>query len=138
MTAPNDCYKIFHGKMEVTVPKNLFDRYTGRIKEAEAEKFVNDVMNRYPWISENAAKIIIKKAQEEALKSIDEKSGGVQTARNLVSQGKTDKAIERLERTLEENPEDVDAWYLYGELLCKTGRKEEGYKAINKGRSLVK
>ena len=39
---------------------------------------------------------------------------------------------------LEQNPEDVDNWYALGELLCKAGRTEEGYKALNRGRSLIK
>ena len=48
-----------------------------------------------------------------------------------------DEAIAHLQLHLESNPRDADSWYKLGELLCKAGRADEGYKAFNKGRELA-
>ncbi|MDC7951223.1 tetratricopeptide repeat protein [Methanomassiliicoccaceae archaeon COG_1] len=50
------------------------------------------------------------------------------------SKGDVEGAIAHLRTHLEEDPEDADAWYALGELLCESGKAEEGYAAFAEGR----
>ena len=103
----------------------------------EKEKELRDMLSkRYPWLTSNALDVIMRNARREMLRVMDEESGGRSTSRRLSSQGKNEMAIAHLEQHLKEHPEDADSWYALGELLCKVGRAEEGYKAMKKGRSL--
>jgi cytochrome c-type biogenesis protein CcmH/NrfG len=77
---------------------------------------------------ENARKVMIG--------VLDEETNGRSLSMYLESQGKNEEAIKHLKKHLEEGPGDPDTWYALGELLCRSGRTEEGYKAFARGREL--
>ena len=137
MTVPDDCLEIAHGKMILAVPKNIFSGRDADIDEEKAKQFSEKTKRRYPWITDNAMEVILRNARKEMLRLADERTGGRSTSRKLESEGKTEMAIMHLKKHLEEHPDDADSWYALGELLCKSGKVEEGYRAINKGRSLI-
>ena len=137
MTVPDDCLEIPHGKMILAVPKNIFSGRDADIDEEKAKQFSEKTKKRYPWITDNAMEVILRNARKEMLRITDERTGGRSTSRKLESEGKTEMAIMHLKKHLEEHPDDADSWYALGELLCKSGKMEEGYRAINKGRSLI-
>ncbi len=137
MTVPDDCLEIAHGKMILAVPKNIFSGRDADIDEEKAKQFSEKTKRRYPWITDNAMVVVLRNARKEMLRLNDERTGGRSTSRKLESEGKTEMAIMHLKKHLEEHPDDADSWYALGELLCKSGKVEEGYRAINKGRSLI-
>ena len=137
MTVPDDCLEIAHGKMILAVPKNIFSGRDADIDEEKAKQFSEKTKKRYPWITDNAMEVVLRNARKEMLRLNDERTGGRSTSRKLESEGKTEMAIMHLKKHLEEHPDDADSWYALGELLCKSGKVEEGYRAINKGRSLI-
>ena len=137
MTVPDDCLEIAHGKMILAVPKNIFSGRDAEIDEEKAKQFSEKTKRRYPWITDNAMEVVLRNARKEMLRLNDERTGGRSTSRKLESEGKTEMAIMHLKKHLEEHPDDADSWYALGELLCKSGKVEEGYRAINKGRSLI-
>ena len=136
MTVPQDCIEVVHGKMTLAVPKDIFSGRDAVINEEKAKQFAEKTKKRYPWVTDNAMEVIMRNARKEMLRLNDERTGGRSTSKRLESEGKTEMAILHLRKHLEEHPDDADSWYALGELLCKTGKVEEGHRAINKGRSL--
>ena len=67
---------------------------------------------------------------------LDEETNGRSLGKELESQGRIEEAIDHLKKHLESDSGDADTWYALGELLCKAGRTEEGYKAFARGREL--
>ncbi|MGI6472430.1 MAG: tetratricopeptide repeat protein [Candidatus Methanomethylophilaceae archaeon] len=116
------------------VPRSIFERGTGTVVPERAAPFREMIMNRYPWLTENSVNVLMERASREMSQILDEETSGRSAARHLEEKGHTEKAITHLENMLILNPEDSDSWYLLGELLCKIGRAEEGYKAFSKGR----
>ena len=137
MTVPSDCIEVIHGKMTLAVPKDLFSGRDEVIDEGKAKAFAEKTKKRYPWVTDNAMEVIFRNARKEMLRLNDERTGGRSTSKRLESEGKTEMAIQHLKKHLEEHPDDADSWYALGELLCKSGKVEEGHRAINKGRSLI-
>ncbi len=136
MSVPENHITISHGSMTVNIPRDVFEG-PDAVMNPEKEKELRDMLSkRYPWLTSNALDVIMRNARREMLRVMDEESGGRSTSRRLSSQGKNEMAIAHLEQHLKEHPEDADSWYALGELLCKVGRAEEGYKAMKKGRSL--
>lgn len=136
MNAPPDHITVNHGTLSVNVPTNIFKGRSSEFDEEKAKNFRDMIGRRYPWLSQNSLDLFMKHAQKEMARIIDEESGGRVQSRDLASKGKFDDAIKHLKRHLEADPEDADSWYTLGELLCKKGDVEEGYRAINRGRSL--
>ena len=136
MTVPQDCIEVVHGKMTLAVPRDIFSGRDAVINEEKAKQFAEKTKKRYPWVTDNAMEVIMRNARKEMLRLNDERTGGRSTSKRLESEGKTEMAILHLRKHLEEHPDDADSWYALGELLCKTGKVEEGHRAINKGRSL--
>ena len=136
MTVPQDCIEVVHGKMTLAVPKDIFSGRDAVINEEKAKQFAEKTKKRYPWVTDNAMEVIMRNARKEMLRLNDERTGGRSTSKRLESEEKTEMAILHLRKHLEEHPDDADSWYALGELLCKTGKVEEGHRAINKGRSL--
>ena len=132
-----DTITVIHGSMTVKVPRSLFKGSDATPDEEKVADFRNMLQRRYPWLTRNALDVIMRNARKEMLRVMDEETGGRNTSNRLASQGDYEKAIRHLERHLEQNPQDADGWYALGELLCKAGRIEEGYKALNRGRSLI-
>ena len=137
MTVPQDCIEVVHGKMTLAVPKDIFSGRDAVINEEKAKQFAEKTKKRYPWVTDNAMEVIFRNARKEMLRLNDERTGGRSTSKRLESEGKTEMAIQHLKKHLEEHPDDADSWYALGELLCKSGKVEEGHRAINKGRSLI-
>ena len=136
MSVPENHITVSHGSMTVNIPRDVFEG-PDAVMNPEKEKELRDMLSkRYPWLTSNALDVIMRNARREMLRVMDEESGGRSTSRRLSSQGKNEMAIAHLEQHLKEHPEDADSWYALGELLCKVGRAEEGYKAMKKGRSL--
>lgn len=128
---------MVHGSLTVDVPRSIFRGPECEIDPEKAEPFRRMVQDRYPWISDNSMNVLLNKARKEMIRVIDEETNGRSHSANLASKGKMDEAIAHLQLHLESNPNDADSWYKLGELLCKAGRAEEGYKAFNKGRSVA-
>ncbi len=135
----NDEYiSVIHGKMTLKVPRDMFKGPDAELVEDKVEEFKRVTQSRYPWIRDTGMEVILRNARKEMLRVMDEESGGRSTSKRYASKGQYELAISHLKKRLEEYPEDADSWYALGELLCKAGKVEEGYRAINKGRSLKK
>ncbi|MDR1404404.1 MAG: tetratricopeptide repeat protein [Candidatus Methanoplasma sp.] len=104
--------------------------------ENKAATFRDVLGSRYPWLTDNSLDVLMDKAKKTMTDTLDEETNGRSLSRELESAGRTEEAIRHLKRHLEKNPNDADTWYALGELLCKAGRAEEGYKAFARGRDL--
>ncbi len=125
---------VQHGNLCVDVPRSIFTGNDCRVDPEKAAPFRTMVRNRYPWISENSMDVLLVKAQKEMMRVRDQETNGRSHSRHLESIGKVEEAIAHLQLHLENEPDDADSWYRLGELLCKAGRPEEGYKAFARGR----
>lgn len=137
MAVPSDHISVTHGSLTVNVPRDLFSGPECLPIAEKVERFRKMISERYPWITENSLDVLMRNARKEMLRITDDESNGKTVSRHLASEGKMDNAIKHLEKYLERDPNDADSWYTYGELLCKVGRVEEGYRAMNRGRSLI-
>lgn len=126
---------VSHGKLLLTFPRSLFQGPDLVAREPEMSTFLQTVRSRYPWLSENALKVIVKNARRELERVIWEEKKGSRAGRELM-ESDLELSIAHLQRHLHENPEDADAWYVLGESLCRAGRQEEGYQAFQRGRRL--
>lgn len=77
---------------------------------------------------------MFRKAREVMKATLDEETGGMSTSAVLARKGDLEGAAAALKKHLEDDPEDADAWYRLGEILCRAGRTEEGYAAFREGR----
>ncbi|MDY0293439.1 MAG: tetratricopeptide repeat protein [Candidatus Methanomethylophilaceae archaeon] len=136
MTAPAGHISVAHGSLTVSVPRSLF-RGSGAEPDEEKVRGFGDLLRaRYPWLTEGSLEVLMRNARREMLRIIDEETCGRARSRDLAAEGRLEEAVAHLERHLERNPGDADSWYALGELLCRAGRPEEGYRAINRGRDL--
>lgn len=99
-----------------------------------AGPFREMIMARYPWLTASSVDVLMELAIKEMRQVLDEETSGRSAGRTLADSGRVDEAIEHLTKSLERDPEDADSWYLLGELLCRAGRSEEGYRAFAEGR----
>ena len=125
-----------HGKLVVNVPRNIFKGGGATVDEERAAPFREMLKNRYPWLTDNSLDVFMETARKTLVGILDEETNGRSLSRELESQGRTEEAIVHLTEHLERNPGDADTWYALGELLCRAGRAEEGYKAFARGREL--
>ena len=125
-----------HGKLTVNVPRDMFRGDGALIDEKKAAPFKKMLQSRYPWLSDNSLEVLMSNARSVMLGILDEESNGRSFSRVLASEGRLDEAIDHLKEHLDRNSNDADTWYALGELLCKTGKVEEGYKAFARGREL--
>ena len=133
-----DHVTVIHGSMTVDVPRKIFKGKECSIDWDEVEPFKKIIMSRYPWISENAIKVIINKAQMEMMRVRDEETNGREYSKTLADKGKLDEAIAHLRLRLELEPNDAKGWYDLGELLFKKGDASGGFDAFRKGDELYK
>ena len=133
-----DHITVMHGSMTVDVPRKIFKGKECAIDWNEVEPFKKIVQSRYPWISDNAIKVIINKAQMEMMRVRDEETNGREYSKTLAQKGKLDDAIEHLRLRLELNPDDAKSWYDLGELLFKKGDASGGFNAFRKGDEVLK
>ncbi|MCQ2084655.1 MAG: tetratricopeptide repeat protein [archaeon] len=137
MSAPEGYFQFSHGKLTVNVPRNL---YVGLEAEYDAKKqadFGRILKSRYPWLSDGSLEVFFRNARFEYLRLRDLETGGLHASKRMEEKGDIEGAIRHIREKLEEDPEDADSWYALGNLLCKAGKTEEGYKAFAKGRSLI-
>ncbi len=128
--------KMYHGNLEIMVPRKMFKNGTAELNDGEMEKFLSIVKSRYPWLSVYALEEI-KKGAVEAMRDHIERSKTVpQRAREYVESGRNQEALRILEEYLVDNENDADAWYITAEILFKLKRQEEGFKAMNYAKSL--
>ncbi len=129
--------EVVHGSLTVDVPRRLFKGPDCILDEEAANKFKDMIRGRYPWLTENSVEVLMKKARKEMIRVLDEETNGRSHSSTLADKGKLDEAIAHMRLHIEQNPDDADSWYTLGELLCKTGNAEEGYKALNHARALA-
>jgi tetratricopeptide (TPR) repeat protein len=127
--------QVKHGSLELNVPFSIFIKGTSKFNGSSDEYF-SMLQQRYPWLTDNSIGVLKRRTADEMQCIIENGLRGSKKARMLSAEGKDMQAIHHLESYLVENPDDGDAWYALGEILCKMGRTEEGYKMINHGRRL--
>lgn len=130
--------KMNHGKLEINVPRSMFKWPTAELIEPEVEKFRRTISARYPWLSKYALDEVVKEAQQAMEDYIASKKTAVQKVRELMAKGWNKEALKVAEENLIRDPENADLWYVTGEILCKLGRMEQGYNAINWAKDLAK
>ena len=120
----------------MNVPRKIFKGVKAEPDPKEKEEFCRILHSRYPWLTDNSIEVFFRNAQAEMLRVLDYETGGRNESKRLESEGDIEGSIRHLKKHLEEDPDDADSWYALGNLLCKAGRTDEGYKAFNRGRSL--
>ena len=132
-----DCIEVTHGSLTVDVPRRLFKGASCEIDREAAEPFMRMLMGRYPWLTASSVEVLMNRAQKEMVRVLDEETKGRSHSRELAESGRLEDAIAHMRLHLEMDPDDADSWYALGNLLCKAGNAEEGYKALNRGRTLA-
>ncbi len=125
---------VVHGSMTVDVPRSIFRGPECEIDPERAEPFRRMIRDRYPWMTEGSVDVLMNKARKEMVRIRDEETNGRSHSTNLAARGDLEGAIRHMRLHLESDPDDADSWYKLGELLCKAGRAEEGYRAFSEGR----
>ncbi|MDR0778122.1 MAG: tetratricopeptide repeat protein [Methanomassiliicoccaceae archaeon] len=126
---------VKHGSLALNIPYSVFVKGTSEFND-KADEYFSMLRKRYPWLSENSIAVLKRTTAEEMQNIIEESLRGPKKARMLSGEGKHIEAIKHLESYLIDFPDDGDAWYALGEILCKIGRTDEGYKAMNHGRRM--
>jgi tetratricopeptide (TPR) repeat protein len=127
--------RVRHGSLELNIPYSVFVKGTSDLNDT-ADGYFSMLQQRYPWLNDNSIAVLRRRTGDEMRRIIEDGLRGPRKARILSKEGKDMQAIHHLEAYLIENPDDSDAWYVLGEILCKIGRTEEGYRMINHGRRL--
>lgn len=130
--------KMFHGNLEINVPRKMFRRGTAEPVPSEVEEFRRTLQARYPWLSEYALDEVIKGAREAMSDHIERSKTVPQRAREHISAGRTRVALKILEDHLIYHEDDPEAWYVTAEVLFKLGHPEEGFRAMARARDLSK
>ncbi len=134
-TNPN-FIKMFHGHLEINVPRRMFKDGTAEMIPSEVENFRHTIQSRYPWLSRFALDEVVKEAQEAMADHIERSKTAPQRAREQMARGRTRIALRILEEHLIDEPEDAEAWYVSAELLFKLDRSEDAFRAMNRAREL--
>jgi tetratricopeptide (TPR) repeat protein len=127
--------EVKHGSLILRIPYSIFVKGTSELND-KADEYFSMLRRRYPWLSENSITVLKRTTKEEMQNVIEDSLRGPKKAKILSDDGKDIEAVKHLESYLIEFPEDGDAWYALGEILCKMGRTDEGYKAMNHGRRM--
>lgn len=126
---------IEHGKLTLRLPRRIFRGGTAVYDEEQRGRYREVLSTRYPWLSRHALDVIFERAREEREGEILHLRGEVGRAKTLLNAGDLPMALEVLDRHLEKEPDDVDALYLRGEVLCRLGDNREGYRSIANARN---
>ncbi len=129
---------VSHGKLEIRVPMKIFRGTSTRFDEGDRKEFEELLSSRYPWLSEYAVEEILEKTRDRLVERIDSRKSSVEKAREVMENGQHTRALEMIGQRLDSQPEDPDIWYLRGEILCRMGDREEGYRSFHKARALLK
>jgi Flp pilus assembly protein TadD len=130
--------KMFHGHLEINVPRRMFKDGTAEMVPSEVERFRATVQSRYPWLSRYALDEVVKEAQEAMADHIERSKTAPQRAREQMAHGRTRVALRILEEHLIDEPEDAEAWYVSAEVLFKLNRSEDAFRAMSRARDLAK
>jgi tetratricopeptide (TPR) repeat protein len=130
---PDRTITVKHGSLILNVPCSIFVNGRSQFNDSSDGYFLM-LQQRYPWLNDNSLAVLKRRTEDEMRRVIEEGLRGPGKARMLSAEGRDMDAIRHLESYLIDRPEDGDAWYVLGEILCRIGRSEEGYKAINHGR----
>lgn len=137
MTAPVGYFTVYHGKLEINVPFDIFILHTTELDPVKSKRFGETLKSRYPWLTDDAIKVIMNNSVRE-MKRLNEERKRDKGVVSMDPVKDMKSEIAKTKAALEKDPNDAMAWMKLGELLCKNGDTEEGYKALNKGRSLLK
>ncbi|MBI0584689.1 MAG: tetratricopeptide repeat protein [Methanomassiliicoccus sp.] len=130
--------KMYHGNLEINVPRRLFRDGTANIIPSEEEAFRRTLRSRYPWLSRYALDEVMKGAREAMADHIERSKKAHERAREHLAHGRTRVALKILEDQLVDEPEDAEAWYAAAEVLFKLDRSEDAFRAMSRARSLSK
>jgi hypothetical protein len=126
---------VQHGNLTLRIPLSAFDAQTGNLKRELLPDLKDQWRARFPWLSANAVDVIVEEAEDAYLKQrqirIDAARPGGTSPANAAD------ARHDLIKALLKDPEDSRAWYALGELLMKQGQADDGFKAMNIGRSIA-
>ncbi len=127
---------VSHGKMVINVPYSVFRNRTYHLIPEKWKELRQNLSNRYPWLSVHALDVIKEEIMDAMKAKILSEKTAAQRARDMITQGNLQGAISWLEGHFLLVPDDADAWYVYGEVLMKIGKNEEGFAALKKARQL--
>jgi hypothetical protein len=127
---------VSHGKMLINVPFSVFRNRTSNLIPEKWEELRRNLTVRYPWLSVHALDVIREEIVEAMKARILSERTASQRARDLIARDDLKGAISWLEGHFRLEPDDADAWYVYGEVMMKSGRNEEGFAALKKSRQL--
>ena len=134
-TNPN-FIKMYHGYLEINVPRRMFRDNTVETIPEEVVRFRGTVQARYPWLSKYALDEVVKEAQETMADHIERTKSNPQRAREQLARGRPRVALRLLEEHLIDEPNDGEAWYITAEVLFKLNRQEDGFRAMSRAREL--
>lgn len=127
---------VSHGKMLINVPLSVFRGRTSNLIPEKWEELSRNLSVRYPWLSVHALEVIREEIVGAMKARILSEKTASQRARDMIARDDLKGAISWLEGHFQLEPDDADAWYVYGEVLMKSGRNEEGFAALKKARHL--
>ena len=127
---------VSHGNMVINVPYSVFRNRTVNLVPERWDEFRQNLTVRYPWLSVHALEVIKEEIVDAMRAKVNSERNAAQMARDMIARDDLKGAISWLEGHFRLEPDDADAWYVYGEVLMKTGRKEEGFAALKKARQL--
>lgn len=128
--------KMFHGNLEINVPRKMFRQGAAELVPSEVEAFRQTLQARYPWLSKYALDDVVKGAQAAMSDHIERSKSVPQRAREHIAAGRTKVALKILEEHLIEHEDDAEAWYVTAEVLFKLGKPEDGFRAMSRARDL--
>jgi len=129
--------KMYHGRLELKVPRKMFKDGTSETVPEEVERFKQTLQARYPWLSRYALDEVIKEAREAMTDHIDRSKKAHERARELLARGRVKAALKVIEDHLIVEPEDAETWYVAAEVLFKLERGEDAFRAMSRARELA-
>lgn len=129
--------KMYHGHLELKVPRGMFKDGTTEMVPVEVERFKKTLQARYPWLSRYALDEVIKEAREAMADHIERSKKAHERAREQLARGKVRAALRTIEDHLVVEPEDAEAWYVAAEVLFKLDRAEDAFRAMARARDLA-
>jgi Flp pilus assembly protein TadD len=129
--------KMYHGQLEVKVPRRMFKDGTSEIVPEEVERFKQTLQARYPWLSRYALDEVIREAREAMTDHIERSKMAHERAREQLAKGRVRVALKMIEDHLVVEPEDAEAWYVAAEVLFKLDRGEDAFRAMSRARELA-
>ncbi len=102
--------KMYHGRLELKVPRRMFKDGTAEVVPLEVERFKASLQARYPWLGRYALEEVVREAQEAMADHIERSKRPHERAREMLVKGRTIAALRTIEDHLVREPEDAEAW----------------------------